>query len=272
MVLTGLEDDLVGLGAIRQGAQDYLVKEDVHPGVIRRVIHYAIERKHMLAMKDHFMNLVSHELRTPLVILKEIFLLISTGQLGAPNEQQKEFSVMGLSTVERMDRTTTNLLDLAKMESGKLVLKKSTFDFSELVKEIAVSFKYPVKQKGIELRFKSSVPTPLITADRDKIAQVLINLLHNAVKFTEQGWIEVALDEKETHVECRVADSGRGIHPEHLPKVFDKFEQFAESSHKGTGLGLSLCKEIMDLHEGKIWVEATAEQQGTLFVFTLPKG
>lgn len=270
VVLTGLEDELEGLSAIRQGAQDYLVKEQVHPGVIRRVIRYAIERKHVLAMKDHFVNLLSHELRTPLMILKEIFSLLGMEKAGALNEQQRRFTDMGVSTVERMDRTTSNLLDLAKMEFGKIALKKTSFDINTLAKEIADSFEYPMKQKGLELRKKNLGGRLEVIADRDKIAQVITNLLQNAVKFTQTGWIEVSTVEQNNRIECRILDSGPGIAKENLPKVFGKFEQFSESKQKGSGLGLSICKDIIRLHGGEISVESVLSQ-GAAFIFALPK-
>lgn len=270
VVLTGLEDEGEGLEAIRQGAQDYLVKEQVYPGVIRRVIRYAIERKQALVMKDHFANLLSHELRTPLMILKEIFLLLGTSQVGSLNEEQLKFTGMGVSTVERMDRTTSNLLDLAKMEFGSIDLKKILFDLNGLVREIAESFEYSVKQKGLEFKKENLDCRLEVCADRDKIAQVITNLLHNAVKFTERGWIEIETLERNSRVECRISDSGPGLAKEHLPKIFGKFEQFSESKQKGSGLGLSICKDIILLHEGEIWVESELNR-GAVFTFALPK-
>jgi len=270
VVLTGLDDESEGLDAIRQGAQDYLVKEQVYPGVIRRVIRYAIERKQRLALKDHFVNLLSHELRTPLMVLKELFLLLDMEKVGVLNEAQRKFKEMGVSTIERMDRTASNLLELAKMESGKIVLKKTRFDFNALVTEIADSFEYPIKQKGLELKKKYLGSRLEISADRDKIAQVLTNLFHNAVKFTRAGWIEVSTGESDNRVECRLSDSGPGMAKENLVKIFGKFEQFGETKHKGSGLGLSICKDIIRLHEGEISAESILSQ-GAVFIFTLPK-
>ena len=110
-------------------------------------------------------------------------------------------------------------------------------------------------------------------ADQDKIARVLTNLLHNAVKFTEKGAIEISVKDSDENVSCSVSDTGMGISSEDLPKVFNKFEQFGrrdKSQAQGTGLGLSICNQIIELHQGAIGVESDPGK-GTTFYFSLPK-
>lgn len=274
VVVTGVDDDATGLKAIRKGAQDYLVKGQIHAPLLRHVIRYAIERKNMALMKDHFINLLSHELRTPIFTLRETFDCLLSGGSGALTEEQKRLLSMALKTLQRMDRTASNLLDLAKIESGKMTLSKSVFDFSKLVRDIAESYESAMKRKGVALKVKLCADSMSMQGDYDKIGQVITNLLSNAVKFTEKGSVEIVTRDQGDCLEFRITDTGPGIARDHLEKVFDKFEQFGrggKGGEKGTGLGLSLSKEIVRLHEGAMGVESDLNQ-GSTFYFFIPKG
>lgn len=232
------------------------------------------ERRRMEQLKDEFVSTVSHELRTPLTIIKEGVSQVLEGILGKVNEEQKRFLSISLEGIDRLGRIVDDLLDISKIEAGKLMLKREAVDISSLVKGIGLAFNYQVKEKG--LKVKTSFPNkPVeIYVDRDKIIQVFTNLISNALKFTDKGKIEISVVDKGDAIECSVSDTGRGIAQEDLPRVFSKFQQFHRGAggvgERGTGLGLAICKGIVELHHGTIQAVSRLGE-GTKFTFTLPK-
>lgn len=273
--LTGAyEDEALAYEAIRKGAQDYLVKRKIDGEILARTLRYAVERKRQDLMKDEFISLVSHELRTPLTIMREGLSQILEGICGKVNPDQTQVLSITLKNVDRLGRIISNLLDLSKLEAGKLRLEKDLVNLSALALETVAIFGLQAKEKGIEIRFRGPQERVEIYADRDKLTQVLTNLLSNALKFTEAGSIEVSIEDKTETVECSVTDTGRGISKEDLSKVFSKFQQFGHpvspGSQKGTGLGLAITRGIVELHRGKIWIESTLGK-GTRFSFSLPR-
>lgn len=275
ILLTGnLEEEALAIKAIQKGAQDYLFKGKISPDGLVRSLTHSLERHKLLAMRDRFVNMASHELRSPLAVLRETVGQIHEGLLGAVNESQKEFLKMALSATDRLNRTTTELLDLAQMEAGKSELKKESFDLIALVKEIVGEFNAAAAKKHLKLSCHvPNVSRLTLSADRDAITRVYVNLLSNALKFTETGAIEVMVKDLGERVESSVRDTGAGIAGEDLPKVFNKFEQFGKknkASGEGNGLGLSISKEIITLHKGEISAESELGK-GSRFVFTLPK-
>jgi signal transduction histidine kinase len=224
-------------------------------------------------IKDDLINIVSHELRTPLSITKEAISLILEKVPGEINDQQTEILGIAKNNIERLARIINELLDVSKMEAGKVVLRKVDVDLHGLIRMIALAFEGKVKEKGLELRLNLPEPAIQVYADEDKLNQIFTNLVDNALKFTTQGWIEIAAEEKGEAIECRVRDSGVGIVKENLPRIFDKFTQFGRKDgpgDKGTGLGLSIVKGLVELHKGEIRVES-AVGRGTTITFTLPR-
>ena len=224
-------------------------------------------------LKRDFISTVSHELRTPLAITKEGLSLILDKIPGKINEQQEKILSTARSNIDRLARIIDELLDVSKIEAGKVELKRGLVDIAGLIRKTASSFELNLKEKNLEL--KINVPEKQIDAfvDPDKLIQVFTNLIGNALKFTDRGYIEISLQEKEKEIECVVADTGLGISEEDLPKVFGKFEQFGRlpgPGEKGTGLGLAITKGIIELHGGKIRVESKLGQ-GAKFSFILPK-
>ncbi len=225
-------------------------------------------------LKDDFVSNVSHELRTPLTIIQESISQVSEGMYGSPNEQQLKYLNMSLKNVERLRELIDNLLDLSKMEKGRLEIVKKNVDLVEIVKEVISDFMPKIQKKGLEIRCNCPAKKVEVFADKAKIIQVLFNLLSNACKFTDKGHIEISVKQTDRLVECGVADTGLGITPENLPNLFSKFYQVRQQispKEKGTGLGLVICKNIVELHNGKIFVESI-KSKGTKFTFTLPKG
>jgi len=231
------------------------------------------EIKKLIKIKSDFISTVSHELRTPLSITKEGISLVLDKVPGDINEKQKGVLQVANNNIDRLSRIINELLDISKIEAGKVKLKKELVDMAVLIRGAASLFELSIKMKGLEL--KVDIPEKQIDAyiDLDKIYQYFTNLIENAIKFTDKGHIEVSLREKEKEIECVVADTGIGIAGEDLPKVFDKFQQFGRVSgpgEKGTGLGLSITKGIIELHGGRIRAESEPGR-GTKFIFNLPK-
>ena len=224
-------------------------------------------------LKDDFINTVSHELRTPLSITKEAISLILERALGEINDQQIEILGIAKNNLERLTRIINGLLDVSRIEAGKVELRRKDLELQSLIREIAAGFEAKAREKGLELRLNFPQEAILIYADEDKLSQIFTNLIDNAVKFTVEGFIEVSAAEKAQFVECRVRDTGIGITPESLPKIFDKFTQFGRKDgpgEKGTGLGLSIVKGLVEVHGGEIRVESELGR-GTTLTFTLPR-
>ena len=275
ILLTGtFEEEKMAIQAIQKGAQDYLFKGQISPQALIRSLVYAMERHKFLSMRDNFINVVSHELRSPLSSLREAVALVHDGTMGSVSARQKEFFKIMLNAVDRMERTTSELLELAKMGTGKSALHLEDFNMVALAEEMKEQFEAEARKKSVI--FNLDVPnnsSVMICADRDKIVRVLINLLGNALKFTETGTIKITAKNAGDAVECSVSDTGKGIAPEDLPKVFSKFEQFGKKGrgeNQGSGLGLSICQEIINLHHGTIWVESELGK-GSRFAFCIPK-
>ncbi len=225
-------------------------------------------------LKDNFISTVSHELRTPLAIIKQFSGIIADEIPGKLTEDQKQYVGIIKEGTDRLIRLINDLLDISKMESGTVVLKRTLVEMGRMTNKVIFALRPQAAQKGIELCAVFQEPLPSIYFDEEKIVQVLTNLIGNATKFTPQnGHITVTITEREKEVEFSVSDTGPGISPEDTNKVFKRFQQFgrtAGSGSKGTGLGLAISKQLVEMHGGRIWVESK-EGAGSRFLFTLPK-
>lgn len=246
--------------------------------LLRRAEEALRERNEVLQkmndIKTEVVSLVSHELKAPLTITREGIQLVLSEALGPVNERQRRILNMGVGAVDRLVRLIHDLLDIAKIEAGKMALRKEKIDMKDLTAEILDAFHLPAEAKKITLERKILCHDTRVEADRDRIVQVLTNLMGNAIKFTKAGRITIYISREEHELECCVEDTGVGIAEEQLPRVFEKFEQFSDAyelKQKGTGLGLSISKAIVELHGGRIWVESKP-LKGSRFFFTLPLG
>jgi PAS domain S-box-containing protein len=265
---------------LRRDGSRVPVSVNVSPIIVEGRMMGAIEifrditkEKEVDRMKTEFISTVSHELRTPLTVIREGVSLVVEGMLGDITPEQRDLLTLSLQDIDRLKRIIDNLLDISRIEAGRLEMKMDLVDMVSLAGRVQAVFSQRVKDRGLELRTRFSQPRTEIYADQDKIIQVLTNLVGNALKFTETGFIEISVTDKGHEVECAVQDSGTGIPPEDLPRVFGKFQQFHRQSgtgEKGTGLGLSIAKGIVELHKGHLGVESVLNQ-GTRFTFTLPK-
>ena len=231
------------------------------------------ELKDLDKLKSKFIANVSHELRTPLTIIKGAVSQVISGIYGLVTEEQRKKLLMALRNAERLNLMIDDLLDFAKLEAKQVQLNLTGVNMVDLIREVHSSFYGLAVEKGLDLNVEYPAPKIRVTADRNRLIQVLTNLLGNALKFTEKGEIKMILTEGRDYIECRVTDTGCGIPAEDLPKIFERFQQVGEragNNLQGTGLGLSICKEIIELHKGRIWAESRL-QKGTAFIFSLPK-
>jgi len=228
--------------------------------------------KRLSEIKSDFISTVSHELRTPLAAIKESLALLLDKIPGGINKKQEEVLNLAKRNIDRLNRLVTNLLDLSKMEAGKVEMRRDFVNIAQVLKDIVKSFKGHAEKKSLTLTIHSRVKIKGIWADSDKIHQVLNNLITNAIKYTPDGGrIDIVLRKKDRHIEIIVKDSGVGIKKEDISKVFDKYSQvsFEGKEAIGTGLGLAITKDIVSLHKGNISVESEAGK-GSAFTVALP--
>lgn len=228
------------------------------------------ELKALDQLKDDFVNNVSHEFRLPLTIIQESIRQISEGMFGQINEAQLKYLNMSLRNIDRLKELIDIMLDISKIEKGKLEILKKNVDMGGIIKEVISDFSQKIEKKGLEIKSVLPPQPIVVPADKDKIIQVLLNLVGNAYKFTQKGSIEISVRENETFIECSVEDSGIGIPSKDMPHLFSKFHQISAHQEKGTGLGLVISKHIIELHDGQIYV-VSKEGKGSKFTFTLPK-
>ena len=214
---------------------------------------------------------ISHDFRSPLTSIKGYAEAIKDGTI--PPEQQEKYLDVVLFEVERLTKLTSNLLTLNTMDKKGMILQPSEFDINDVIKNLARSFEGQCKKKRMTIQLLFSGQETPVNADRDKISQVLYNLVDNAIKFSHMdSAIVITVEEKGRKAMVSVKDTGTGIPKEDLSKIWDRFYKSDSSRGKdkrGTGLGLSIVKEIMTAHKENINVIST-EGVGTEFVFTLP--
>jgi light-regulated signal transduction histidine kinase (bacteriophytochrome) len=221
--------------------------------------------------KDEMVMMVSHDLRTPLTVAAMSFEFLH--RAGLSNEPAVQRMVeRGMRATNTMEKLISNILDVAKIEAGTMVLKLKAEYATDLVNQVLDDLRPVAEQKGVRLQARlEDAQGYKVFCERARIYQVLTNLVNNAVKFTKPGGgITLSLEADEDAVVFGVADTGEGIPAENLPKIFDRFWQAEETNRLGTGLGLWIAKGIVERHQGRIWVESQLGL-GTRFYFTLPR-
>jgi signal transduction histidine kinase len=226
-------------------------------------------------MQKEFINIASHEIKTPLQAI-----LSASQLLPMYPERQKKFTSAIQRNAIRLQRLSNDILDVAKIESRSLRLKKELLDLNELISNIIEDYKTIIAKdnQNVKLYFNPSQYALFVEADKERIGGVISNLLNNAIKFTKQGEIFVSTEKKDNnnsnnpYALVTVKDTGEGIDPEILPKIFSKF---ITKSFEGLGLGMYIAKNIVEAHDGKIWTDNNNNNnkngnRGAIFYFTLP--
>src|SRR3972149_7299627 len=240
-----------------------------------------VELKELDILKSAFLANVSHELRTPMNTIIGYAELLVDRVDGPLNEEQERSLKKVITNARHLLKLINDVLDVSKMESGKVGLEVKELDLRWLIDSIIPMFEPLINQKGISLSVKTDEGLPIIYGDEERIKQILINLLSNAVKFTHKGEITISARLSDSGIkpgepaifeEVCIEDTGIGIKEEDLGRIFDKFVQVDPSTvrqYEGTGLGLSIVRGLVLLHKGKIWVESKYGE-GSRFCFTLP--
>ena len=249
----------------------------VHAGMLARLAAIELDRARLyveaqraLEARDRVLGVVAHDLRNPLNVIS-----ICGGLLLDPSlpEIYRERQVrLILRSAERMDRLIGDLLDVTRIEADQLLLQFQTVDPALLVREAVELNASLASDRRIALRAEAGEDLPVIRADRDRLLQVLANLIGNAIKFTpRRGVIVVRVDCDGEACRFSVTDTGPGIPPEELPRLFEAFWQAQRGTVEGTGLGLTIARGIVEGHHGRIWAESTLGS-GSTFLFTIPHG
>jgi signal transduction histidine kinase len=229
-------------------------------------------------LKDEFINIAAHELRTPIqpILALSIFLYNRNGNI----EQYKEHMEIIIKNSKRLQKLSEEILDAARIESRTLHLNLEKFDIISVAHTMIRDYTNQINCNNVTIRFShenteidlnSDISKQkrrlLVYADKDRINQVMSNILINSIKFTQQGVIEVGIRRGGDRIFVRIKDSGPGIDRDILPRLFDKF---ITGSPSGTGLGLYICRNIIEAHGGSIWAENNDDDKGATFTFTLP--
>ena len=293
IILTGRGDEQTAVELMKAGAADYLSKHSLSPDRLLQSFRYATEcqrlqRERDLLLvraeqareeaeraneaKDQFLATLSHELRTPLSSIIGWTSMLKNHEIGPERLQH------GLDVIERnaklQHQLVNDLLDVSRIVSGKLDLVMGLVEPAEACEAVLETLRPQLEGKGITVEKVLEPGTGPITGDAGRLQQVIWNLLSNAIKFSSEGSrIELALQRRESMVEISVTDQGSGIHPDFLPRVFNRFSQAPAppmASRGGLGLGLAIVRHIVELHGGTVWAESAGEGQGARFTVRLP--
>ncbi len=223
-------------------------------------------------LKSEFLSTMSHELRTPLNSIVGFTGILVKGLAGPLNAEQHKQLGMVQSSARHLLALINDLLDLSRIESGRMVLDPTDFDFAEVVAEVLTTVRPMAEEKELALSSHCTPTTLRLRSDRRRVFQILLNLVNNAVKFTEKGTVAIAAHTEADHLVVAVRDTGIGIGANQMPMLFEAFRQL-DGSHRrhyeGTGLGLHLCRKLLGLLGGEIRVASEAAV-GSTFTFTLP--
>ena len=288
IVLTGLEDEVLAAEAMKEGAQDYLIKGQIENRALPRALRHAVERQrmqvetelirsHQNRLKDEFLSHVSHELRSPLASIYSFSTIIADGLAGETTLQQNDYLAIILRNVRQLQSMIEDLLEVTQAQEGKLSVELQSVELNEAIGYAVDTLKGAAADKEIALSFYPSPGLPSAYADATRVRQVLTILLDNAVKFTSaHGTVSVDAREYEhdrSMLLVEVADTGCGIGAEATERIFEHLYQVSKdpglTGRRGLGLGLHIAKELVVRQGGKIWVKSEL-QKGSRFLFTLP--
>ncbi len=230
--------------------------------------------KQLDTAKSEFLSIAAHQLRTPLTGIKGYLSMFLEGDFGKVTKSQQTEMEKIFNSADRLTRLIDVFLNVSRIETGRLELKKTKVKLEEILDSVVTEVEQQAKAKGLKLTIqKPDEALPEVYVDKDKIHDVMMNLTDNAVKYTPQGWVNVRMARSKSLITYEVRDSGIGIAPEEIDKLFQKFSR-AEAVSRihtgGSGLGLFIAKKIIEAHGGRVWAESEGEGKGSMFTFTLP--
>ncbi|MFH1582851.1 MAG: GAF domain-containing sensor histidine kinase, partial [Candidatus Falkowbacteria bacterium] len=233
-----------------------------------------VQLKKLDAAKSEFISIASHQLRTPLTVIKGYISMMLEGNFGQLTKLETESLEKVFVSNERLIQLVENLLNISRIESGRLQFDFHEVDLNKMVEGVIEELAGNAKKKNLILQYKPPAkPLPKIKIDDEKIRQVVMNLIDNGIKYTKQGSVTVKLEQAGNKIRFLVADSGVGIRPEDMANLFKKFSRGSRTSlihTEGTGLGLYVARMMVEAHHGKIWAESSGEGKGSKFCFELP--
>jgi signal transduction histidine kinase len=248
---------------------------EAYQKAIRDLTHANIRLRQLDKAKDEFISIASHELRNPMSIIKGNISMILAGDAGDITHEVRDILTDVILAVERQIRLVNELLDISRIEAGEIHFQlHPTIYIDQVAKLLAISLKGVAKNQNVEIEVEAGdQPIAPIQADQDKVSQVLINLVTNALKFTKQGNIRISFKQKGEYVITCVTDSGIGISQEQQDLLFRKFSKISSSVgtlSAGSGLGLYISKKYIERQGGNIWLDSSEPGKGSTFCFSLP--
>jgi len=259
------------LGQMRQSLQSTAISlEDALPGCTLLIFQDTTQLRRLETMRRDFISNISHELRTPIASLKALTDTLQDGALEDPPAAKRFLSRMEIE-VDALTQMVAELLELSRIESGKVPLSVQSINPCDLLAAAVERLHLQAERAGLTMHIDCSANLPQVLADPTRIGQILVNLLHNAIKFTQPpGRITLIAHQDESKVIFAVKDTGIGIPKDELKRIFERFYKIDQARHSsGTGLGLAIARHLVEAHEGKIWAESE-EGHGSIFYFSLP--
>ncbi len=228
--------------------------------------------KQLEEMKSDFVNMVAHELRSPLVSIRQLNSVLIEGLAGPLEQKQEDFIKRGMNKIDALLELINDLLDVARIEAGKMVQHRVPTDMGQIIGEAVALMEPRAQEQGIKLTHSCQELKPVL-AEPKNMEEIINNLVSNAINYSpEGGWVTIVAQGLGEYMEIRVEDTGVGISPEELPKIFDKFYRVKHPKTRkvmGTGLGLAIVKGVVEAHHGTIEVESVVDK-GTTFRVLLP--
>ncbi|MBI2038332.1 MAG: HAMP domain-containing histidine kinase, partial [Candidatus Nealsonbacteria bacterium] len=224
--------------------------------------------------KSEFISIASHQLRTPLSVIKGYISMIIEGVYGKLSEKQASPLENVYQSSERLIKLVNDLLNLSRLEAGKIEFKPEPAFLENIVFSVAEELKINAEKKGLYMKImKPSASLPEIMIDQDKLRQVILNIIDNAIKYTQAGGITVALKQLDFWVRITVSDTGEGMAKEEMAGLFQTFTRAHAGTRlniEGAGIGLYVAKKFVEMHKGKIWAESQGRGKGSTFFIELP--
>ncbi|MEA3452998.1 MAG: HAMP domain-containing sensor histidine kinase [Patescibacteria group bacterium] len=231
--------------------------------------------KKLSKTKSEFISIASHQLRTPLSIIIGYLSMINEGIYGkAPKKMIKPMSNAFIAS-QQLNKLVSTLLSISRIEAGKIKLETKKTSIAKIIKPIVKEFKIVAQKKDLYLKLSIPSSLPLVLLDKEKIDQVIINVIDNAIKYTEAGGIDIKTVElkKKKKILIKITDTGLGLEKKQIKQIFQKFKRGTAgemSWSSGAGLGLFISKKFIELHKGKIWAESQGINKGSTFCIELP--
>lgn len=285
ILLTGAGDRNLERKSMKLAAADYLVKGTFNAELLSRTLHYALQRKqaeelrvqHLIELnraKDEFISLASHQLRTPATGVKQYIGMVLEGFVGDLTDTQRAMLLKAYDSNERQLRIVSDLLKVAQVDAGKVILRKTDVPLGVMIQDIIKEQQETIDSREQTVIFQTPDPDIIAHIDHDTIRMVIENIVDNASKYSGVSkTIRIELNQSAKNVEITIADEGVGISPEGRARLFQKFSRIdnpLSTQVGGTGLGLYWAKKIVDLHHGSIRCNSVVNQ-GTTFTIILPK-